>query len=225
MKKILSIFVVLALVLSVCSSNIFAESGIKVKFESKNQVKEYLEKAKNGDVEAKEAFQDLKAFKKEEVNKVLKDVKLTAAEKVKSIKFDDGSEIVLEVKQNIDNQESSEIQLQATVPVEWSYLYQLKVLGIEVARYTVIMNYEYDTSASSKYCSNMTSSDAGSSVFPYTVIDKGTTPIKTSGSEVKCKGEAQVKVDKGVTFMNYTVFLTCYGYKDFTSNYSTYITT
>lgn len=58
MKKILSIFVVLALVLSVCSSNIFAESGIKVKFESKNQVKEYLEKAKNGDVEAKEAFQD-----------------------------------------------------------------------------------------------------------------------------------------------------------------------
>lgn len=225
MKKVLLMSLIIALVMSIFPSMVFANSSKTLKLKTQSDVYKVLEKAKNGDVDAINTFRSLKAFNKEEAEKALRGIKLTAAEKVKSIKFDDGSEIVLEVRSadnvNID---SGDRKLQA-LEVSWYYLYKLKVLGIEVARYTIYMDYEVTGFTDDDTCSAMTSYDGGSAVFPYHVTSNGTTDITTSGEKVKCSGTAKITAfGSGIEIMNYNVKLTCYGYANYNNNYSTYVT-
>lgn len=224
-KKILLMSLVLALVMSIFSSMVFANSSKNLKLETRTDVYKMLEKAQNGDVDAINTFRSLKAFNKAEANRALRGIKLTTAEKVKSIKFGDGSEILLEVKRagsaNID---PDNIKMQG-LEVGWSYLYKLKVLGIEVARYTIYMDYEVTGFTDDDTCSGMTSYDGGSAVFPYHVTGNGTTDITTSGEKVKCSGTAEITASaKGIEIMSYNVKMTCYGYANYNKNYSTYVT-
>lgn len=61
-KKILLMSLVLALVMSIFSSMVFANSSKNLKLETRTDVYKMLEKAQNGDVDAINTFRSFKSF-------------------------------------------------------------------------------------------------------------------------------------------------------------------
>lgn len=212
MKKIVSLLVTLCFMMVMFCAPIYAQTtdttGYKV--ETPQDAHKLIDGANKGDVDAINKLTGLKAFRKAEVAKAFNNIKLTAAERSKSIKFDDGSEIVL-VLEMTKSATSDERELQYSV--EWNEKYIIRLAGVEVARYTVYYDYYSDGSN----CSGLSSYDGQDAIFPYTLTTLGTTNQITSGLYVKCYGRCTVAVYGG---SSYTIKLTCYGYPDPSDNWS-----
>lgn len=215
MKK-LSILLIFSLMMIFFSSPGYAQAGDtkEYKLETQQDVYRLLDDANKGDINAINKLDSFKAFDKMEVSKALKNIKLTTAERSRSIKFDDGSEIVLELVLDDQSTQStlSNIELQASY-INSSCCYQVKIAGVEVARYTLYIHYYGDSSGN---CWGLTTNDGSSAVYPYTITKNGAQPIVTQGLYVQSRGSGDFYFLGKASF---TVTLTMWGYSNPTNNW------
>ena len=138
---------------------------------------------------------------KDEVNKVLEGVKFTAADKTRFFEFDDGSSIQVQmclVDQKVEK-DASELRYGVT----WYFTYEYKVMNVLVAQYLLWQSYQSDGTD----CSNATSWDSGSGVYPFGVNKYGTIDKITQGPCVKAIGNGGI-----TSFGNEFVTVTIQGY-------------
>ncbi len=205
MKKFSMLFLMLCLLLSFFSIPVSAATTEKNSYQLNNpqDVQRLIDDVKKGNPDAIEKIKSIKAFNKDEVNKVIKGVKFTAAEGPKSFKFDDNSEIVIGVAPGTTDQSA----ITRSGPYSWSFWYDLKFGEQVMARYTLHMQQFYDTYNGVVW--GGTSSDGSWYTYPYTVSCNGTTQLVSSGLFTKARGQGVID---GHGWIGCTVTITGYCY-------------
>lgn len=204
-------------------------NNVDYQIENKQDVEIILDKANEGDQNAIDKLNEFKALKESEVNKVADDLTIDATENVKSIPFDDGSEIELQMyspdsavlstagEEGEDTGNAEYANGQCTV--DWYYMYKVKVLGVEVARYTVEMQYG---GTSSSNISIISKDHMESGMAPYSVTHESLTTYNSSGAYVQCCGKAKITQTFPGATSSYTVKMVCNGYYYTGNNRCTY---
>ncbi|NSW92581.1 MAG: hypothetical protein HPY74_18325 [Firmicutes bacterium] len=182
-KRIASLILSVCLMLTFFSIPVFAQStqASEYKLENQQDAIKLIDAANNGDQKAIQKLLSLKAFNKDEVNKVLNGVKFTAADKIKTFNFDDGSSITIELGNQSSIKEGTR-ELQNTLTNY--FMYRWYVYGIECGRYLLWMRYQAD----SANCWGGYSWNTSSAVPPYGVTQDGTSNQVTQGLYVQSTG-------------------------------------
>ena len=202
----MGLFIVLCLLLTVFSMPALAQTEQKYKLETKQDAIKLIDAASKGDTEAVQKLKSLKAFNKDEVNKLLKDVKLTAADRTKKFDFGDGSSIVIRMELFDNEQIGNEDRELQTGHVTWYFTYEVEVAGVMVAEYLLWQSYQID---GTNDLSQGYSWDSGSGCPPYGVNKYGTSDQKTKGTYVKATGNGGISCF-GYEYISVTIIGYCY---------------
>ncbi len=174
---------------------------------------EVVEAAKEGDIEAINAINQLDIVNKEKVEKKLKGIKVSYEDNYKKIIFDDGSSIEIElineeISDNTNSIERHDVQYHT---IRNSYKWTLA--GTLLAQYDMVISYYYEDESDTVLLKDHY--DEGSSALGFTAIVGGTTAIEDYGPRVKVRGKGGYTTIYGGSE---TLTFDFYGYKDVTRN-------
>jgi hypothetical protein len=189
----------------------------KYNLETQEDALNLLDAANKGDEEAIQKLQGLKAFNKDELNKVLKDKKFTSADKVTTFDFGDGSSIEIEIVHLNKDVAKDTRQLQSDHEHIFDFIFRYYVGGIAVATYTLTMDYMGDGNGN---VWNGYSWHTGSRIYPYSCVPQGyTSNLVTQGLFVKSQGTCWIDC-----YSSFNLTVKGYCYDDIVNNwYETYV--
>ncbi|GEM_PF-3201700 len=217
MKKFTAVILTLSLILTFFSMPVFAQTtqAPQYKLETQNDALGLLDAANKGDEKAIEKLQSLKAFNKDELNRVLKDKKFTSADKVTTFDFGDGSSIEIEIVHM--NKDVAKYTRDSDHEHIFDFIFKYYVMGIAVATYTLTMDYMGDGYGN---VWNGYSWHTGNRIYPYQCIPQGeTVDLVTQGLFVKSQGTCWVDC-----YSSFNLTVKGYCYDDIVNNwYETYV--
>ncbi|WP_028309605.1 hypothetical protein [Desulfitibacter alkalitolerans] len=217
-SKMLIVILILPMLILGFSLSSFAESSIsqsEEKFElTKSNVEEFVSLLEIQDPKAVATYKSLAINNPETVKEAVAGIVLTKENPRYVVEFEDGSSIVIEYGTVVSKED---VGVRGINVLDYG-MYQHRVYGIEVARYTVWTEYISDNMNQGP-CYIIDLWDEGSAVWPVKVNTKGARIVSDANNPIRTRGNAEIEAYG----TNISVTLNFYGYAYFLDNYSTVI--